>query len=268
MTADKDDPRFDGSTAQATRPRLFLRCSSPTCRATSGLGFETRDVHDAPVANEQYTKLYVFHEHGDSNVYPSKARFSDTYIWGENDDLFTSITRLRTFVEDTLADITGTATQWLVPPDATTLRGTAAWTQKPATMPPGTERYLFVVNYDLGADSGYFGVPALPADAVLVPLFDQGQRPPAGRSDPPQWLLPPHPQSRPRRGPGVPHHFGRGSRVMEPRTVVAGAGGDDALSPRREWVPLGPESHHLATVWAEEHANPGRSPNHPLGRRA
>ena len=171
MTADKDDPRFDGFYRAGNEARLFTAMLLPDMPSYTGLGFEIRDVHDEPVANERYTKLFVFHEEGESNIYPSKARFSDTYIWGENEDLFAAITRLRSFVEDTLPDIVGTTTQWLIPPDATTLRGTAAWTQERATMAPGAERYLFVVNYDLDGDSGYFGVPALPADAVLVPLF-------------------------------------------------------------------------------------------------
>ena len=171
MTADKDDPRFDGFYRAGNEARLFTAMLLPDMPSYTGLGFEIRDVHDEPVANERYTKLFVFHEEGDSNIYPSKARFSDTYIWGENDDLFASITRLRTFVEEVLPTIASTTTEWLIPPDATTLRGTAAWTQDAATMPPGTERYLFIVNYDLDADSGYFGVPALPADTVLVPLF-------------------------------------------------------------------------------------------------
>ena len=171
MTADKDDPRFDNFYRAGNEARLFTAMLLPDMPSYTGLGFEIRDVHDEPVANERYTKLFVFHEEGDSNIYPSKARFSDTYIWGENDDLFASITRLRTFVEDTLADIAGSTTRWLIPPDATTLRGTAAWTQDPASMPRGRDRYVFVVNYDLDADSGYFGIPALPADVALVPVF-------------------------------------------------------------------------------------------------
>ena len=34
----------------------------------------------------------------------------------------------------------------LIPPDATTLRGTAAWTQDPASMPRGRDRYVFAVK--------------------------------------------------------------------------------------------------------------------------
>ena len=131
----------------------------------TGLGFEVRDVHWEPVENERYTKLFVFHEQGDSNIYPSKARFSDDFIWGENAELFGNLTRLRVLAESILADIGDSTTRWLIPPDATTLRGTAAWTQD------RIPEYVFVANYDLERSSGYFGLPDLASDVVLVPIF-------------------------------------------------------------------------------------------------
>ena len=60
----------------------------------TGLGFEVRDVHWEPVENERYTKLFVFHEEGESNVYPSKARFSHQFVWGQNDELFERLKRI------------------------------------------------------------------------------------------------------------------------------------------------------------------------------
>lgn len=44
------------------------------------------------------TKLFVFHERGDSNIHPSKARFGERYIryiWGENQELFDRLGELR-----------------------------------------------------------------------------------------------------------------------------------------------------------------------------
>ena len=38
-------------------------------------------------------------------------------------------------------------------------------------MPRGADRYVFLVNYDLTSDSGYFGIPALPADSSLTAVF-------------------------------------------------------------------------------------------------
>jgi hypothetical protein len=171
MTADKDDPRFDGLYRAGNEARLFTALFLPDMPSYVGLGFEIRDVHWDPVENERYTKLFVFHEEGDSNIHPSKARFGDDFIWGENDELFARVTDLRVFAEVTLPGIAASTTEWLVPPDATTLRGIAVWTQHSDTMPPGSERYVFVVNYDLTSESGYFGIPALPADCLLTTVF-------------------------------------------------------------------------------------------------
>lgn len=171
MTADKDDPRFDEMYRAGNEARLFTALFLPDMPSYVGLGFEIRDVHWEPVENERYTKLFVFREEGDSNTYPSKARFGDDFIWGENDELFARVTDLRVFAEAVLPGIASSTTDWLIPPDATTLRGIAAWTQNPTTMPRGTDRYVFVVNYDLTAGSGYFGIPALPADCSLTAVF-------------------------------------------------------------------------------------------------
>ena len=171
MTADKDDPRFDAFYRAGNEVRLFTALLLPDMPSYTGLGFEIRDVHLEPVENERYTKLFVFHEEGESNIYPSKARFSDTFIWGTNDDLFERLTDLRVFAEALLPGIAESTTQWLLPPDATTLRGIAAWTQEPSSLPAGAPRYVCLANYDLERDSGYFGVPALPSEATLNPIF-------------------------------------------------------------------------------------------------
>ena len=165
MTADKDDPRFDEFYRAGNEARQFTALFLPDMPTYVGLGFEIRDVHHEPVENERYTKLFVFEEQSDSNIYPSKARFGDRFIWGENDELFGRITALRTFAEPILEEIGDTSTRWLIPPDATTLRGTAAWTQQ------GEARYVFVVNYDLSAASRYFGIPGLGHEVELVEAF-------------------------------------------------------------------------------------------------
>ncbi len=171
MTADKDDPRFDEFYRAGNEARMFTALLLPDMPSYTGLGFEIRDVHWEPVENERYTKLFVFHEEGDSNIYPSKARFSDEYIWGENDELFGHLTELRLFAESVADDLAGTETRWLIPPDATTLRGIAAWTQEEETLAATATQYVCVVNYDLERNSGYFGIPALEPDAVLTPVF-------------------------------------------------------------------------------------------------
>lgn len=171
MTADKDDPRFDHFYVAGNEARLFTALLLPDMPSYMGLGFEIRDVHLQPVENERYTKLFVFREDGDSNVYPSKARFGDVYVWGRNQELFDRLTELRLFAESVQADIAGTTTRWLLPPDATTRRGTAAWTQDEGTRQAGTSAYVCVVNYDLEHDAGYFGLPGLAPDVILTPVF-------------------------------------------------------------------------------------------------
>ena len=162
MTADKDDPRFDEMYRDGNEARLFTALFLPDMPSYTGLGFEIRDVHPEPVENERYTKLFVFRERGESNVFPSKARHGNHFIWGENQALFDRLTALRLYAEELLPTLSGSSTRWLIPPDATTHRGTAAWTQAEAV------RYVFVVNYDPSRNSGYFGIPALDQTAVLL----------------------------------------------------------------------------------------------------
>ncbi len=169
-TADKDDPRFDEFYAAGNEVRLFTALLLPDMPSYTALGFEIRDVHDEPAENERYTKLFVFKEVGESNVHPSKARFGNDYLWGENEELFADVTAIRLYAERVLPVIAGTTTRWLVPPDATTLRGTAVWTQA------GEPRHVFLANYDLESGSGYFGIPGLPVGLALELDFSTGGR--------------------------------------------------------------------------------------------
>jgi hypothetical protein len=170
-TADKDDPRFDEFYRAGNEVRLFTALFLPDMPSYTGVGFEIRDVHWEPAENERYTKLFVFKEEGDSNIHPSKARFGDEFVWGENDALFETVTHLREYAELILSAIAGTTTRWLIPPDATTLRGTAAWTQQAGGPVPEADRYVFVVNYDLDQGSGYFGIPGIEPDCELHEEF-------------------------------------------------------------------------------------------------
>ena len=169
MTADKDDPRFDEYYLAGNEARMFTALFLPDMPSYTGLGFELRDQRTHPVENERYTKLFVFEESGDSNIYPSKARFGDEYIWGTNDALFERLTGLRVFAEGILPLVEGRTTRWLIPPDATGLRGTAAWALDAAV--PGEQAFAFLVNYDIERPSGFFGLPALDAASVLVPEY-------------------------------------------------------------------------------------------------
>jgi hypothetical protein len=163
-TADKDDPRFDEFYRSGNEARLFTALFLADMPSYVGLGYEIRDVHQTPVQNERYTKLFVFKEEGDSNVYPSKARFGDEFIWGDNEGLFQRVTRIREIADRIMPEIERSSTRWLIPPDATGNRDPVAWTHEPGS-------HVFVVNYDLDSGSGYFGVPGLDQEAELRFVF-------------------------------------------------------------------------------------------------
>ncbi len=175
MTADKDDPRFDEFYRAGNALRYLTALLLTDMPSYTALGFETRDVRYRPAENERYTKLFVFWERGEDNFYPSKARSGSEYVWGENEGLFETITAIRLFVESILPQISDATTRWLIPPDATTLRGTAVWTQE-------NPRYVIATNADLDHDSGFFGIPALDGELVLTEVFsthggtDEGDR--------------------------------------------------------------------------------------------
>jgi hypothetical protein len=162
MTADKDDPRFDQFYATGNEVRAFIATFLTDMPSYVALGFECRDIHYEPAPNEHYTKLFVFHEVGDSNRYPSKAR-RGPYVWGQNGALFAAISRIRLLADQILEEI-ATDTKWVLPPDPSTKSSVIAWTQTDS-------RYLFVANLD-AEPAGPFGVPRIHHDGYrLVPMF-------------------------------------------------------------------------------------------------
>lgn len=174
-TADKDDPRFDDLYLTGLEARFFTAMFLTDMPSYAGLGYEIRDTHREPVENERYTKLFVFKEEGDSNLFPSKARFSDEFAWGENDVLFDCLSKMRALADELLPEIEDATTRWLIPPDATGGRATAVWTHN--VEPFG--RHVFMVNYDTASPSGYFGVPGLDSRFRLQPIYSS-----AGEVDP------------------------------------------------------------------------------------
>ncbi len=161
MTADKDDPRFDEFYVAGNEIRAFIATFLTDMPSYVGLGFEVRDVHHQPAPNEHYTKLFVFHEVGESNVYPSKAR-RGPYHWGSNAPLFAALTRIRSLADEILPEIADTDARWLLPPDPATGSRVIAWTQ---TEP----RYLFIAN--LGSTpTGPLGIPLIEGTS-LTPRF-------------------------------------------------------------------------------------------------
>jgi hypothetical protein len=156
MTPDKDDPRFDDLYRRGNVVRSFVGLFLTDMPSYVALGHETRDVHLTPWPNEHYTKLFVFHEHGEENVYPSKARRGLRYLWGKNGSLFGAITRLRLYADSIYPIIRSRSIRWLLPPDPRAYRFEIAWTQW------SDPDYVFVANLHTEEHAGYFAIPAIP----------------------------------------------------------------------------------------------------------
>jgi hypothetical protein len=136
ITADKDDPRFDSFYWKGNELRMFISLFLTDMPSYMGLGFEQRDVHLFPAPNEHYTKLYVFQlSEGD------KATHSN-YQWGQNGELFSHISELKTISDQIIQPIENQSIEWLIEPDIKGNNKVIAWTQKEKPL------YIFVVNFD------------------------------------------------------------------------------------------------------------------------
>lgn len=147
ITADKDDPRFDKFYLSGNEARLFMGLFLTNLPSYFSLGFEQRDIHPRPVANEHYTKLYVF------KFDEGPKATEGPYRWGENGQLFHRLTRIHLLAEQLLPLIEGADVHWLLPPDPTGGQRVIAWTQ---TDQP---RFVFVVNLDHQATTTPIKVP-------------------------------------------------------------------------------------------------------------
>lgn len=160
MTGDKDDPRFDEFYLDGNELRTFISLFLRSMPSYTALGFELRDRHDQPAANEHYTKLYVFHEESGPRATKGPYRF------GTNRALFHEIERIRSFAEGLAArypvlesgreDVT-----WLLHPDATAGSRVIAWSLR-----CGEADLLFLANTDTSSSVDGLHVP-LPRPASL-----------------------------------------------------------------------------------------------------
>jgi hypothetical protein len=146
MTADKDDPRFDAFYLKGNEIRLFIGLLLPDMPSYMALGFECRDVHLVPARNEYYTKLYVF------QLSTGAKSTKGSYIFGQNGQLFSNLTRIRCFADEYSDNSANT--HWVIPPDATGYHKLIAWTYE------GKQNLLFVANLDINQ----------PAKNVKLPL--------------------------------------------------------------------------------------------------
>ena len=138
FTADKDDPRFDRFYLAGNELRHFIALFLTDMPSYMGLGFECRDPHPKPAANEFYTKLYVF------QVAEGPKSTAGPYRWGANIRLYNNILRQRTLADRIFPVIRDAKVRWLLPPDPNGRKKMIAWTQTEKPL------YVFIANFDTG----------------------------------------------------------------------------------------------------------------------
>ncbi|MEZ4904639.1 MAG: hypothetical protein R2822_24285 [Spirosomataceae bacterium] len=139
ITADKDDPRFDEFYQTGNLIRYFIGLFLTDMPSYYSLGFEVRNQHLIRGKNEEYSKLYVFQIHDDTET--DKVTHGP-YLWGENMVYFQQLNALRLFAESIWEDIADQAIRWLLPPDATAQNKVIAWTQE------HRPSYVFIANLE------------------------------------------------------------------------------------------------------------------------
>ncbi len=150
FTGDKDDPRFDPLFLAGGELRFFLGLFLVDMPSYLALGFETRDAHHQPAPGEHYTKLFVFEERRGPRA------THGPYRWGRNAPLFQRLEVLKGWADRLSAELAGTRTRWLLPPDATAESKLLAWTQEGPT-----PSLVFLACADLERGASYFGLPRL-----------------------------------------------------------------------------------------------------------
>jgi hypothetical protein len=94
FTADKDDPRFDAAFVEGNAVRYFISQFFKYFPSYSSLGFEIRDIHLQPVANEYYSKLYVFQIENDAKT------TTGPYRWGQNGQIFSDYQKINLLTDE------------------------------------------------------------------------------------------------------------------------------------------------------------------------
>jgi hypothetical protein len=162
MTADKDDPRFDEYYLTGNEARYFLALFLTDMPSYTGLNFECRDPHHVAAPNEQYSKLYVFHETDGPKA------VSGPFEFGRNGYLFFRIGRIRRFAEHVLTRWRGADVLWLLPPDATGGTRVIAWQ---ILVNDGAPQPICVVNTDGRGTKSNVQIPITRADPGHTPVI-------------------------------------------------------------------------------------------------
>ncbi len=154
ITGDKDDPRFDHFHHHGEIARFFTGLFLPNLPLYYSLGFEQRDRHYEPWANEFYTKLYVFHEQEGPKATAGPWR------WGGNLALFRELDDLNVMAATLFPKLGADAGAIFVEQE------TVVYWTVPARN--GEATYLFIVNFAAAERSGLQldGLPD-PASAEL-----------------------------------------------------------------------------------------------------
>ena len=139
MTADKDDPRFDEFYLHGNEARYLTALFLTDWPSYHALGFEQRDPHPEPAANEFYTKLYVF------QIPDGPKGTQGPWRWGSNFELFQHLRRIRELCDAIFGELQFARSHFLRLPDDPTTPGVVAWTQR------DTPHYLFVANFNATA---------------------------------------------------------------------------------------------------------------------
>ena len=136
MTADKDDPRFDEFYLHGNEARYLTALFLTDWPSYHALGFEQRDPHPEPVANELYTKLYVF------QIPDGPKGTNGPWRWGANTDLFQNLLKIRELCDDIFESIRFARTHFLLLPDNEHHPGVVVWSQLE------DPHFLFIANFN------------------------------------------------------------------------------------------------------------------------
>ena len=132
FSADKDDPRFDDHFVRGNVARYFFAAFYPGLPSYSSLGFRARAPRVAPVANERYSKYYVFHyDEG-----PKATR--GPYVFDRDTDLYAACARIDGFRQNMSRDYADAPGDFVLGPDVTAERRHVVWR---------AGGYLFAVNF-------------------------------------------------------------------------------------------------------------------------
>jgi hypothetical protein len=145
MTADKDDPRFDRFYLKGNEIRYFIALFLPDMPSYMALGFECRDPHPFPAANEYYTKLYVFQE----KKGPKSTK--GPYLWGNNNQLYAQLGRQKLMSAEINEAIHNVRVEWLMPPDPEGIKKVIGWS---------AGGYVFFANLDTVRNAPPIALPA------------------------------------------------------------------------------------------------------------